>query len=79
MQIHYLEIVTREVDAVCDAYAAANGTPFGDPDARLGNARTARCRAAGWWGCGHPCRRQRSRWCGPTGWWTTLKQPSPPR
>jgi len=41
MQIHYLEIVTREVDAVCSAYAAANGVQFGEPDAGFGNARTA--------------------------------------
>ncbi len=41
MQIHYLEIVTREADAVCAAYAAAHGVPFGKPDAGLGNARTA--------------------------------------
>lgn len=41
MQIHYLEIVTNEVDPVCAAYAAANEVQFGDPDARLGNARTA--------------------------------------
>ena len=41
MQIHYLEIVTREVDAVCAAYAAANGVKFDEPDAGLGNARTA--------------------------------------
>lgn len=41
MQIHYLEIVTQEVDAVCAVYAAANGLQFGEPDAGLGNARTA--------------------------------------
>jgi predicted enzyme related to lactoylglutathione lyase len=41
MRIHYLEVVTREVDAVCDAYAAATGAEFGPPDAGLGNARTA--------------------------------------
>lgn len=41
MQIHYLEIVTQEVDAVCAAYAGANGVHFGEPDAGLGNARTA--------------------------------------
>jgi predicted enzyme related to lactoylglutathione lyase len=41
MQIYYLEIVTKEVDAVCAVYAAANGLQFGDPDAGLGNARTA--------------------------------------
>jgi predicted enzyme related to lactoylglutathione lyase len=41
MQIQYLEIVTKEVDAVCAVYAAANGLVFGEPDAGLGNARTA--------------------------------------
>lgn len=41
MQIHYLEIVTKQVDAVCAAYAAAIGVQFGKPDAGLGNARTA--------------------------------------
>lgn len=40
MQIHYLEIVSNEVDAVCAAYAAANGAQFGEPDAGLGGART---------------------------------------
>lgn len=41
MQIHYLEIVTPQVDAVCAAYAAAHSVQFGKPDAGLGNARTA--------------------------------------
>lgn len=41
MQIYYLEIVTEEVEAVCAGYAAANGAQFGEPDAGLGNARTA--------------------------------------
>ena len=41
MQINYLEIVTKEVDAVCATYTAANGARFGEPDAGLGNARTA--------------------------------------
>jgi uncharacterized protein len=39
MQIYYLEIVTKEVDAVCAAYAASNGVQFGEPDAGLGKAR----------------------------------------
>ena len=39
--IYYLEIVTRDVDAVCAAYATAIGARFGEPDARLGNARTS--------------------------------------
>lgn len=41
MQIHYLEIVTTDVNKVCSAYAAANGATFGEPDAGLGGARTA--------------------------------------
>lgn len=41
MQIHYLEIVAKDVDAVCAAYAAAFDVQFGEPDASLGNARTA--------------------------------------
>lgn len=40
MQIHYLEIVTPDVDAVCAAYAAAHGVEFDQPDAGLGDART---------------------------------------
>jgi len=41
MKVHYLEIVTAEVEAVCTAYAAAIGATFGEPDAGLGSARTA--------------------------------------
>lgn len=41
VQIQYLEIVTKNVDAVCAAYAAAHEVQFGGPDAGLGNARTA--------------------------------------
>jgi len=56
MQIHYLEIVTREVDAVCAAYAAANGVQFGKPDTGLGNARTAEMRGGGLVGVRAPLR-----------------------
>ena len=41
MKIQYLEIVTREVEAVCHAYASALNVEFGEPDPRLGGARTA--------------------------------------
>ena len=74
MQIHYLEIVTKEVDAVCAAYAAANGVQFGKPDAGLGNARTAPLPGGGLVGVRAPCARTRSRLCGPTGWWMTSKR-----
>lgn len=56
MQIYYLEIVTREVDAVCAVYAAANGVEFGDADAALGNARTAALSAGGLVGVRAPLR-----------------------
>jgi len=41
MQVHYLEIVTQDVDAVCATYAQLHGVTFGDGDAGLGGARTA--------------------------------------
>ena len=41
MKIHYLEVVTPEVDAVCAAYQAALGAKFAEPEPGLGNARTA--------------------------------------
>jgi predicted enzyme related to lactoylglutathione lyase len=41
MRIHYLEIVTPEVDATCAAYEKLHGVSFSEPDAGLGNARTA--------------------------------------
>lgn len=47
MQIHYLEIVTNQVDSVCSAYSTANGVAFGEPDAGLGGARTAKLTGAG--------------------------------
>jgi predicted enzyme related to lactoylglutathione lyase len=56
MQIHYLEIVTKEVDAVCAAYASTNGVQFGEPDAGLGNARTAPLAGGGLVGVRAPLR-----------------------
>ena len=41
MKVQYLEIVTKDVDAVCAAYAAAHKVHFSKPVAELGNARTA--------------------------------------
>jgi predicted enzyme related to lactoylglutathione lyase len=56
MRIHYLEVVTPEVDAVCAAYAAASGLQFGDPDPALGNARTAAMPGGGLVGVRAPLR-----------------------
>jgi predicted enzyme related to lactoylglutathione lyase len=47
MQVHYLEIVTDQVDAVCAAYAESSGVAFGEPEAALGNARTAELSGGG--------------------------------
>lgn len=41
MKIQYLEIVSPDVDAICKTYEQLYGVQFGDPDASLGNARTA--------------------------------------
>ena len=41
MQVHYLEIVTQEVDATCATYEQLHGVKFGEGDPGLGNARTA--------------------------------------
>lgn len=40
MQIHYLEIVTQDVDATCAAYAKAHDVTFSEGEPGLGNART---------------------------------------
>ncbi|GGA04054.1 VOC family protein [Dyella caseinilytica] len=56
MRIQYLEIVTKDVDAVCAAYASTNGVQFGEPDAELGNARTAALAGGGLVGVRAPLR-----------------------
>ncbi|HEY4530057.1 MAG TPA: hydroxylase [Luteimonas sp.] len=56
MQIHYLEIVTEDVDAVCAAYAAMGDVRFGEPEAALGNARTAALAGGGLVGVRAPLR-----------------------
>lgn len=56
MKIQYLEIVTKDVDAVCAAYASAHEVQFGEPDARLGNARTAAFAGGGLVGVRAPMR-----------------------
>ena len=47
MQVHYLEIVTQEVDATCATYAQLYGVSFGEGDHSLGNARTAALASGG--------------------------------
>ena len=41
MDIHYLEIVTTDIEGVCGTYSSLAGAVFGAPIEALGNARTA--------------------------------------
>lgn len=56
MKVHYLEIVTRDVDGVCAAYGASHGVTFGEPEASLGGARTASLSGGGFVGVRGPLR-----------------------
>ena len=40
MKLHYLEIVSPDVDAICTAYEAAHNVQFGEADELLGGAKT---------------------------------------
>lgn len=40
MQLHYLEVVSKDVEGVCKAYATAHGIQFSAPVPELGNALT---------------------------------------
>lgn len=54
MRVHYLEIVTRDVDAACKLYAGVHGVTFGDADQSLGGARTVRLADGGMLGIRAP-------------------------
>lgn len=56
MRVHYLEIVTRDVESVVAAYAVALDVQFGEPDPALGGARTARLANGGLVGVRAPLR-----------------------
>jgi predicted enzyme related to lactoylglutathione lyase len=56
MKVQYLEIVTRDVDAVCTAYASALNVQYREPDAGLGGARTAALAGGGIVGVRAPLR-----------------------
>ena len=56
MQVHYLEIVTPDVEETCAALAAQHGVTFSEPDAMLGNARVASLTGAGRIGVRAPMR-----------------------
>lgn len=47
MRVHYLEIVTNEVDTACEIYSEIHSVAFGDADPSLGGARTAKMKNGG--------------------------------
>ncbi len=47
MLIQFLEIVTTDADATCEALAKVHGVSFSEPDAMLGGARTADLQSGG--------------------------------
>lgn len=58
MKIHYLEIVTKDVDAACRIYANAHGITFSEPNRHLGNARTVKLADGGMLGIRAPMHEQ---------------------
>ncbi|MEM9104009.1 MAG: hydroxylase [Pseudomonadota bacterium] len=56
MQVQYLEIVTPEVDATCEALSVVHGVAFGEPEPALGNARVAELAGGGRIGVRAPLR-----------------------
>lgn len=47
MNVHFLEIVTPEVDATCGLLETQHGVTFSDPVPEFGNSRTAELAAGG--------------------------------
>ena len=45
--VQYLEIVSADVDTTCSVLSKVHGVTFGEPDAGLGNARTATLKSGG--------------------------------
>jgi predicted enzyme related to lactoylglutathione lyase len=56
VMIQYLEVVTADVDATCTALEKLHGVRFGEPEAALGNARTATLKGGGRIGVRAPMR-----------------------
>ena len=56
VKIHFLEIVTPDVDGACSLYSMMYGVSFGDPNPDLGGARTADLDGGGMLGIRAPLR-----------------------
>jgi len=42
MKVHYLEIVSKDVETICSAYESSHDVVFGEPDELLGGAKTCK-------------------------------------
>lgn len=60
MKVHYLEVVTHEVDATCANFEQTHGVAFSASDQRLGNARTASITGGGMIGVRAPLHESES-------------------
>lgn len=56
VKVHFLEIVTPDVDGACNLYSMMYGITFGDADQNLGGARTADLDGGGMIGVRAPLR-----------------------
>lgn len=56
VKVHFLEIVTPDVDSACSLYSMMYGVTFGDSDQDLGGARTAELDGGGMLGVRAPLR-----------------------
>lgn len=56
MKVQYLEIVSKEVDALCLQYSTIYKVKFSDPDPSFGGARTAKLEGGGMIGIRGPLR-----------------------
>ena len=56
LRIYYLEVVTTRVDAACALYSQMHGVTFGEPNQKLGGARTADLAGGGMLGIRAPLR-----------------------
>jgi uncharacterized protein len=56
MLVQYLEVVTPDVNATCSALEQLHGVRFGEPEASVGNARTATLAGGGRVGVRAPMR-----------------------
>jgi predicted enzyme related to lactoylglutathione lyase len=65
MKVHYLEIVSHDVDAVCKGYEEAHNVRFGEPEELLGGGRTCELPDGYISGVGRPLREDEDAVDGP--------------